>query len=78
MKVYLLWHIHELTDDFVTHEEEKLIGVFSSNEKAMDTIEKLKNREGFKDYPINNFIIDETDVDKPSWTEGFITVHWNE
>ena len=32
MKVYLLWHTHELTDDFGTHDEEKLIGVFSSAE----------------------------------------------
>ena len=26
MKVFLLWHTHELTDDFGTHDEEKLIG----------------------------------------------------
>lgn len=78
MKVYLLWHIHEITDDFGTHEDEKLIGVFSSKEKAVDTIEMLKNREGFRDYPLNNFIIDEMEADKPSWTEGFVTVRWNE
>lgn len=36
MKVYLLWHIHELTDGFGTNEEDKLIGVFSSNEKATE------------------------------------------
>ena len=78
MKVYLLWHTHELTDGFGTHEEEKLIGVFSTNEKASDTIEMLKNLEGFQDYSLNNFIIDEIDLDKPYWTEGFSTVRWNE
>ena len=28
--VFLLWHTHDLTDDCGTHEEVKLIGVFSS------------------------------------------------
>lgn len=75
MKVYLLWHTHELTDDLGTYEEEKLIGVFSSDKKATDTIEALKKLEGFRDYPISDFIIDEMEVDEPSWTEGFITIH---
>ena len=79
MKVYLLWHIHELTDDSGTHDEEKLIGVFSSANKANDTIEKLKILEGFRDYPLSCFTIDEYEVDKASnWADGFYTARWNE
>lgn len=79
MKVFLLWHTHELTDDFGTHDEEKLIGVFSSSKIANDTIQKLKNLEGFRDNSLDCFMIDEYEVDKPTnWTEGFSTVRWTE
>lgn len=78
MIVYLLWHVHEITDDFGTHEDEKLIGIFSSEQKANETIQHFKNLEGFRDCPSDCFIIDKYEVDKPDWTEGFITVHWNE
>ena len=79
MKVFLLWHTHELTDDFGTHDEEKLIGVFSSPQIANDTIQKLKNLEGFRDNSLDCFMIDEYEVDKPtSWTEGFSAVRWTE
>ena len=72
MKVFLLWHTHELTDDFGTHDEEKLIGVFSSAEIANDTIQKLKNPERFRDNSLDRFMIDEYEVDKPTnWTEVF-------
>ena len=74
MKVYLLWHTHELTDGSGTHDEEKLIGVFSSTEKANDTIEKYKSLEGFRDYPLKCFVIDEYEIDGPTeWAEGFFT-----
>lgn len=79
MKVYLLWHIHELTDDFGAHDEEKMIGVFSSAEKANETIERLKVLEGFRDCPLKCFTVDEYEVDKPlNWTEGFFIARWNE
>lgn len=79
MKVYLLWHIHELTDDFGAHDEEKMIGVFSSAEKANETIERLKGLEGFRDCPLKCFMVDEYEVDKPlNWTEGFFIARWNE
>ena len=32
MKLYLLWHIHELNDDYGSHDEEKLIGIYSTEE----------------------------------------------
>ena len=32
MKPYLLWHIHELHDDYGPHDEEKLIGTHTTEE----------------------------------------------
>ena len=32
MKVYVLWHIHELHDDCGPRDEEKLIGIHSTEE----------------------------------------------
>lgn len=77
-EVYLLWHCHELEDDFGLHDEEKFIGVFSSKEKAEEAINLLKNKEGFSDYPKKCFEIDKATVDRPNWTEGFCTVTWRE
>ena len=36
MKVYVLWHVYELRDDFGEHDEEKLIGIYLTEEKARD------------------------------------------
>lgn len=76
--VFLLWHTHDLTDDCGTHEEVKLIGVFSSEKKAKDTIVQLKDKEGFRDFPMNCFEIDKMKVDQSSWSDGFFTAHWTE
>jgi hypothetical protein len=32
MKVYALWHSHELHDDYGQRNEEKLIGIYSAEE----------------------------------------------
>ena len=76
MDIFLLWHIHELTDDNRTHEEEKLIGVFSSETKANEAIEQPKEREGFKDYPLSCFEIHKSKIDGLGWVDGFATIHW--
>ena len=52
-------------------EETKIIGVYSSREKAVQIIEKYKKLPGFKEYP-NAFCIDEYEMDKDYWNEGFI------
>ena len=76
--VFLLWHTHALTDDFGTHEEVKLIGVFSSKAKACEAVELLKHKEGFRDYPPQCFMIDRTKLDQTSWADGFYVAHWTE
>ena len=75
-EVFLLWHTYDLKDDFGIHEEIKLIGVFSTEEKANEVIELLKNREGFVEHSVDCFEISKRKIDQPSWTEGFFTVRY--
>ena len=78
MKVYVLWHVYELDDDYGLHDEEKLIGIFSTREKAAEAIEAHKDLEGFRDYPVECFEIHEAVVNRSSWNEGFTTVRYSE
>ena len=78
MDVFMLWHVYELRDDFGIHDEEKLIGVFSSEANAQRAIERLKDKEGFRDLPLSCFEIHKTTVDQVSWEDGFATVRWKE
>ena len=78
MTVFVLWHIHELHDDYGTHDEEKLIGIYSTEEKAAEAIEAHKDLEGFRDYPVECFEIHEAVVNRSSWNEGFTTVRYSE
>ncbi len=57
--VYKLTHKRNSEDDAYST---KIIGFYSSEEKAIDTLERYKNIEGFKDYP-ENFIIEKCQVD---------------
>jgi len=67
--VYIVQHEHEVEgcDDV------KLIGIFSSLEKANATVERYKNLPGFRDckdsFFVNDYILDETE-----WKEGFVTI----
>ena len=36
----------------------------------------MKNLEGFKEYPVDCFYVNETEVNKPNWTEGFCIARW--
>ena len=65
MKVYLVWHEHG--------DDEKLIGVFSNRGTAEAAVATYLEKPGFKDVP-EGFVIDEYEVDRPSWEEGFVTV----
>ena len=78
MDVFMLWHVYELRDDFGIHDEEKLIGIFSSEANAQEAIEQLKDKEGFRDLPLCCFEIHKTKVDRIGWEDGFATVRWKE
>ena len=76
MKVYVLWHVYTLTDDYGEHDEEKMIGIYSTKEKAEAAIAEHKDLEGFRDYPLDCFEIHEEVVDRSGWTAGFVTIRY--
>ena len=78
MDVFMLWHIYEQRDGTGIHNEEKLIGVFSSTANAREAIERLKDKEGFRDLPQCCFEIHKTEMDRISWEDGFTTIRWRE
>ena len=76
MKVYLLWHVYELTDDHGEHDEEKLIGVYSTIGQAEEAIQCHKDLEGFRDHSPDCFEIHEYELDRSGWNDGFTTIRY--
>jgi homoserine kinase type II len=68
VKVFLLHHVrpHNYDDG----KDIKLCGVFSSHERAFASQASRSNLPGFKNYP-DGFSIDEHELDREHWTEGF-------
>jgi len=73
--VYVLQHSYE---SVCGCDETKMIGVYSSEERAMETVERLKGVEGFKDYSIDCFHIGKYEIDLDHWEEGFIKHYYAE
>lgn len=48
----------------------KLVGAFSSEAKALNAIDALRQQPGFKDYP-EGFVIEACPLDQSQWPEGF-------
>ncbi len=55
MDVFMLWHIYEQRDGTGIHNEEKLIGVFSSKANARESILRLNDTDGFRALPQCSF-----------------------
>ena len=70
MDVFLLHHVHEFDDG---HEDVKLIGVFSSREKAQLALDAVRQQPGFRDLPAG-FEINIQTLDQVSWSEGYVTL----
>jgi len=70
--VYILWHVHE-DNDLENGQDIKLIGVYSSNEKAEKALFRAKELDGFKDYQ-DGFEISKYKLDRDGWTSGFVTI----
>lgn len=70
--VFLLQHSYEVDGC----DETKLIGIYSTREKAEAVVSKYKTLAGFRDYPDDCFYVDEYEIDKNHWEEGFIS--WEE
>ncbi len=69
-KVYVLQHVHSLGDG---EEDVKFIGVYSSREKAQAAIGRLSHAPGFSEA-LAGFHIDEYELDKDQWVEGYSTL----
>jgi hypothetical protein len=68
--VFILWHVHKIKGQ---EDENKLIGVYSSKQQARSAQNRTKLLPGFKEHR-KGFIIDEYEVGKDHWTEGFVTI----
>jgi hypothetical protein len=66
MRIFLVSH----TRNEAELDGYKVIGVFSSKQKAEAAIKSLKDQPGFAEYP-SNFHVDGYDVDKIFWSGGF-------
>ena len=67
MNVYVLQHVHSKENDV---DDMKFIGVYSSREKALAAIKRLGRAPGFSEAA-NGFQVDEHQVDKDNWVEGY-------
>jgi hypothetical protein len=68
--VYVLWHVHRIDR---WHEDEKLIGIYSTQRQARDAKARLRDKPGFAAH-VRGFQIHPHTVDVDSWTEGFVTI----
>ncbi len=69
--VFILFHVHEFEDG---HEDVKIIGVYSTEERARQARERVKDQPGFRDHP-ECFEISEHQVDgRDDWPEGYVTL----
>lgn len=79
--VFIVQHLNVLPDG---QEDVKLIGAYRSREAAHAAVERLKQQPGFCDHPHlvdppscageAGFYMDEYELNKDHWIEGFITV----
>jgi len=67
MRVFVLQHVHSLENDA---EDVKFIGVYATREKAQAAIKRLSRVPGFSEAA-DGFHIDEYQVDKDHWVEGY-------
>ncbi|MGH7033818.1 MAG: DUF7336 domain-containing protein [Stellaceae bacterium] len=69
--VYVLWHDHV---DEQGCDHDMMLGIYSTEEKAKEALELLRDKPGFKGYP-DGFEIARGIIDRTSMLEGFITVY---
>jgi hypothetical protein len=82
MIIFLVQHLHTLADGT---EDIKIIGVYNSETAALAAVDRVKSQPGFENSPeiidrdsddetTDGFYIDEYEVNKDHWLEGFVTV----
>jgi hypothetical protein len=70
MEIFVLQHVHMLDNG---EEDVKMIGVYSSLERAEEAIKRLTMKPGFSDSP-EGFVVHRYVLNEDCWTEGYITV----
>jgi hypothetical protein len=71
LNVFLVKHAHSIEGAENDVFETKIIGIFSSELKAQEAVNSLKNQPGFVDYP-NDFSVEDYAIDLIEWDGGFI------
>jgi hypothetical protein len=71
-----VWHFD--ADGRLVHDEEegddlKILGVYSTEQRALDRIDRARRLPGFAEEP-DCFMIDRYVVDQDQWADGFIAV----
>ncbi len=72
-KGYLLYHVYE----FCNQSSTKLLGLYSTQQKAEEAQRRFRKKEGFNTYPEQCFVIADFEFDKDSffWGEGFFSTN---
>ena len=70
MIVYIVQHLRESKAE---QEDVKFIGVYSTQAMAADAVARIGEQPGFNETK-SGFSIEEYEVDKDHWTEGFATL----
>ncbi|MGW6424418.1 DUF7336 domain-containing protein [Nocardia sp. NPDC055053] len=68
-EIFVVDHWYELEDG---EEVIRTIGLYSSELKASDAVDRMKKLPGFRDRP-DNFSVDRYTVGKDHWTGGFVS-----
>ncbi|HUG12878.1 MAG TPA: hypothetical protein VMM36_17810 [Opitutaceae bacterium] len=68
--VFILWHAYETSEN---QEESKLIGVYESRDAAERAKQRARKLPGFVGNP-DAFVVDEYEIGKDHWTDGFVNV----
>ncbi|HEX6039739.1 DUF7336 domain-containing protein [Longimicrobium sp.] len=72
--VYLVQHARPKDED---NEDIKLIGIYSTRERAEAAVARALLQPGFRDWP-DEFHIGSIPLDRDHWTEGFVTIRWED
>ena len=68
--MFVVQHVAREGED---DEDVKFIGWYSTHTFADEAVARLRLQPGFSDYP-DGFHIDEYEVDRDHWTDGFVSV----
>jgi hypothetical protein len=67
---FLLWRGE---DPDACGAEPKLLGVYSTEDRARQRIESARSLAGFRDYP-DSFQVARYEVDRDEWSEGYAEI----